>query len=144
MDITVVSHNEEETIESGISLAQKLSPRDVVFLRGDLGSGKTTFAKGIAKGLGISTRIISPTFVIVREHEVDSGKIKKMYHLDLYRLHDEREALGVDIKDILNDDDGVVVIEWPEISQNLVKKQVWNVRIDNINEDERRIKIAYE
>lgn len=144
MDITVISHNEAETIEAGISLAQKLSTQDVVFLRGDLGSGKTTFAKGIAKGLGISTRIISPTFVIVREHEVDNGKIKKMYHLDLYRLHDEREAIGVDIKDILNDDEGVVVIEWPEISQNLVKKQVWNVRIDNINEDERRIHIAYE
>lgn len=144
MDISIISHSEEETIEAGISLTQKLSPQDVVFLRGDLGSGKTTFAKGIAKGLGISTRIISPTFVIVREHEVDSGKIKKMYHMDLYRLQDEHEALGVDIKDILNDEQGIVVIEWPEISQNLVKKKAWNVRIDNINESERKIQIAYE
>ena len=121
----------------------KINPHDVVFLRGALGSGKTTFVKGMALGLGITSRIISPTFVIVREHSIQNHKIKTLYHLDLYRLGSKEEARSVDLKDFLDDKDGIVVIEWPDVSQELVSKDVWQIYIKDVDKNVREIQISY-
>ncbi len=138
-----ITRSPEETEKLGKKFANDLHPKDVVFLIGNLGSGKTTFTKGIARGLGITSRIISPTFTVVRTHLTNSRQIETLYHLDLYRLQSKEEALGVDIKDYLEDEKGVVVIEWPEISQNIVKGTVWKVFFEDLN-DTRSIEIRKE
>lgn len=131
------------TEKAGEEFSKKLNPQDVVFLIGNLGSGKTTFTKGIAKGLGITSRIISPTFVLVRSHDIEKGKIKTLYHLDLYRLQNENDVLGINLTDYLEDERGLVVIEWPEVSQNIVKKKVWKVVFET-KEHNRNITIIKE
>lgn len=135
-----VTKSPEQTEKLGEDFAKNLKPQDVVFLIGNLGSGKTTFTKGIARGLGIKNRILSPTFVVVRSHSTSNENIQTLYHLDLYRLKDEGEVLNVNLTDYVNDEKGIVVIEWPEMSQEIVKKNVWKVKFE-INENERSIEI---
>ena len=83
----ILSHSEQETEALGASLAQRLGPGDVVAYRGDLGAGKTAFTRGLARGLGCTGRVTSPTFTIVNEYE---GQLP-LFHFDLYRLGDEEE-----------------------------------------------------
>lgn len=105
---TVVSRSARVTIRLGQSIARILKAGDVVYLYGDLGSGKTTFTKGIARGLGIGDRVTSSSFVIATEYR---GKLR-LSHVDLYRLS------GQDIENLPLDEylaeDGVTVIEWSE------------------------------
>src|SRR3989344_3049784 len=124
MEETFITTNDKDTQKLGEEFALKLRPKDSVFLTGELGSGKTTFVKGIAEGLGITARIISPTFMILRTHEVKSqkskvknesqnSKIKRVYHLDLYRLDDTSDIKNLALDDLLNDPEAVTIIEWP-------------------------------
>jgi tRNA threonylcarbamoyladenosine biosynthesis protein TsaE len=139
MKVTTISP--EETEKLGEEFAKKLKPQDVVFLIGNLGSGKTTFTKGIARGLGITTRILSPTFVVVRSHSTQKGAIQTLYHLDLYRLKNEGEVLNTNLTDYINDEKGIVVIEWPEVSQDIVRKKAWNITFE-VKEDRHMIEIV--
>lgn len=145
-----ITKNATETEKAGEEFAHQLKPQDVIFLIGNLGSGKTTFVKGLAKGLGIVSRIISPTYVVVRRHSLPAtnfqilgGKVTTLYHLDLYRLKNEQEALSVDLKDYLDDQNAIVAIEWPELSQKIVNKKVWKVKFE-IRNDFREITFSYE
>ncbi len=88
MTETYLLKNEEETEALGKLIAERLAPGAVLALRGDLGAGKTALTRAIAKGLGISSRVTSPTFTIVQEHE--DGRLP-LYHFDVYRVHDEDE-----------------------------------------------------
>ncbi|MBZ2201198.1 MAG: tRNA (adenosine(37)-N6)-threonylcarbamoyltransferase complex ATPase subunit type 1 TsaE [Lentilactobacillus hilgardii] len=107
MKKTVTVNSAEQTIEVGEKLAQFLQPRDLILLDGDLGAGKTTFTKGLGKGLGIGRPIKSPTFTIIREYQ--SGRIP-LYHMDVYRLEQGGgDDLGLD--EYFNGD-GVNVVEW--------------------------------
>lgn len=109
----------QETAEIGkryghLLMRRKGRPGPVILcLYGDLGSGKTTFTQGFAQGLGITTRLLSPTFIIVRRYEIPSTE-KFLYHIDLYRLKnaDEMEELG--LTEIFTDPTAVVVIEWAD------------------------------
>lgn len=149
--ITVkITKTAEETERAGEEFARIVKPQDVIFLIGKLGSGKTTFVKGLARGLGIVSRIISPTFVVVRQHSLPTtnyqildGKVTTLYHLDLYRLQSTQETLAIDMKDYLDDAHGIVAIEWPELSQQIVNKKVWKVTFDVKNEL-REISMSYE
>ena len=89
---TLQAKNEEETMAIAAQLAQLLEPKDVILLEGDLGAGKTTFTKGLAKGLGIETVIKSPTYTLIREYT--KGRLP-LYHMDVYRLEDVGEPLLV-------------------------------------------------
>ena len=97
--------NEEELINLGERLGTLLQKNDVLILSGELGAGKTTFTKGLAKGLGIHQMIKSPTYTIVREYE---GRLP-LYHLDVYRI--EGDADSIDLDEFLFGG-GVTVIEW--------------------------------
>lgn len=99
------SRNELELIAIGEQIGKKLIAGDVLVLTGDLGAGKTTLTKGIAKSLGISQMIKSPTYTIVREYE---GRLP-LYHLDVYRIGDDPDS--IDLDDFLYGA-GVTVIEW--------------------------------
>ena len=104
---TLTAKNEEETKWIAAQLAQLLEPKDVILLEGDLGAGKTTFTKGLAKGLGIDTVIKSPTYTLIREYT--KGRLP-LYHMDVYRLEDVGgDDMGLEEYLYGN---GVSVIEW--------------------------------
>ena len=102
------SHNEDELMAWSEKLGALLQKQDVLILTGDLGAGKTTFTKGLARGLGIKQMIKSPTYTIVREYD---GRLP-LYHLDVYRIGEDPDS--IDLDDFLFGD-GVTVIEWGEL-----------------------------
>ena len=102
------SHNEAELIAIGQSIGEKLRSGDILVLSGDLGAGKTSLTKGIARGLEVQQMIKSPTYTIVREYE---GRLP-LYHLDVYRIGNDPDS--IDLDDYLYGD-GVTVIEWGEL-----------------------------
>lgn len=102
------SHDENELMAIGQKIGQVLTENDVLVLTGDLGAGKTTLTKGIARGLGITQMVKSPTYTIVREYQ---GRLP-LYHLDVYRIGDDPDS--IDLDDFLYGQ-GVTVIEWGEL-----------------------------
>src|SRR5438874_1292700 len=104
----IITNSSEETQKLGFDLAKKMSKNHNIFaLHGDLGSGKTTFIQGLARGLGIDKRIISPTFIIMRTYKTgirnqESG-INNFYHVDLYRINDEKGVLGLELDETMSD-----------------------------------------
>lgn len=104
------THSPEETFELGRRFGEQLDKSAVLLLKGDLGAGKTVFAKGLAAGLGINpAEVTSPSFTLINIHE---GRLR-LYHVDLYRLESaDRPDLGLD--EIFEDEKGVVLIEWAE------------------------------
>lgn len=144
----VIVTDPAQTEKLGEEIASQLSSGDVLCLIGELGAGKTTFVKGLAKGLGITTRIMSPTYVVVREHEIErlvvNGKrkgIDRLYHLDLYRLTSEKDVLGIDIHTLLKDKNAVTVIEWPELANSFLPPQAWKISFEPGEKNKRKITI---
>lgn len=113
---TVHIKNEEETEKFGIELANMLNEGDVVALIGDLGTGKTALTQYIAKGLGITERISSPTFTVVKEYH--DGRLP-MYHFDVYRVSDEDELFNIGIDEYFFGR-GVCVVEWADLILNIL------------------------
>ena len=105
----ICSRSAEETLTLGERIAGVLRPGDVVILSGDLGAGKTVLAKGIARGLGVTEPVVSPTFTIVREYEGDVP----LQHLDVYRLDHLQEVIDLGLDELL-DGHAVTVVEWGE------------------------------
>jgi tRNA threonylcarbamoyladenosine biosynthesis protein TsaE len=107
---------------------------------GGLGAGKTTFIQGLAEGIGIKTKITSPTFILMRKYE---GKFD-FYHLDLYRIEDnvEDEVRNLGLFDLFHDSKNIIAIEWAEKMENLPKETVW-IKMENIDDERRKIEITY-
>ena len=137
---TIISHSPGETQAFGEVWGREARSGLVIGLNGELGAGKTQLVKGIARGLGITARVHSPTFNLVN---VYSGGRLKLYHIDLYRLATPTEILSAGLEEYLKPD-GVSVIEWAE----RIYEAGWPIdalrkaRIDIANESER--KIVYE
>jgi len=123
----------EETLQLAERLSRHLKPGDVLCLEGDLGAGKTSFTKGIAKGLGVEETVKSPTFTIIREYE---GKEFPLYHMDVYRLKDSREDLGFDE---YFHGDGVTVVEWAHLIEDQLPDQYLAIRFFIAGENRRRL-----
>ncbi len=104
------THNEQETEAVGETLACTLSPGTVIAFTGDLGAGKTAFTRGLARGLGITERVTSPTFTIVNEYE--GGRLP-LFHFDMYRLESSDELFDIGWEDYLRRG-GVCAVEWSE------------------------------
>jgi len=113
------------TREIGESFAKTLKKGDVVCLTGDLGAGKTTFTKGIARALGVPYEPVSPTFNLVNAYEGDE---LSLYHFDLYRLERTEDLYSIDFDDYLFSG-GICVIEWPEIAYPLLERY-YEVRLE--------------
>lgn len=109
---------------------------EILALSGDLGAGKTTFIQGLAKGLGINQKIVSPTFILMRSYQ---GKFD-FYHLDLYRLEGNIEAQVRDLGvfDLMKDSKNVIAIEWAEKLDGWPEDIKW-IKFENVNDDERKI-----
>jgi len=123
----VFVENLKETLNLGEKLSQKLNPQSIVLLKGPVGAGKTSFVKGIARGLSISEDITSPTFAL--SHHYNSGKIP-LIHLDLYRLENSssaKEFFFSEEEEALQSE-AILVIEWPELIESLIK-DFWKIEI---------------
>lgn len=126
--VTFVS--EKEMIDFGESLAKLLFPGTIITLEGELGAGKTTFTKGIGKGLGVQRIINSPTFTIVKVYQ---GNLP-LYHFDAYRLEGQDEELGFEE---MFEGDGVCVIEWPRYIEDILPKERLAITITKNNDETR-------
>ncbi len=113
----IKSRSLDETIRLGEIIGKRLFPGDVIVLTGDLGAGKTTFVRGVARSLGVSFKVKSPTFTIVH---VYPGKYE-LNHIDAYRLS-LRELLDIGINEIISGE-GICVIEWGEKLENILPKE---------------------
>ena len=156
----VITKSSEETQKIAETFAKKLTSKGlnpfrgstpkalIIALHGELGSGKTAFVQGLAKGLGIKRRIISPTFVLVREHRIKNkpsltsykeSRIMNLYHIDLYRIENVREIRSLGLEEIMNDQNSIVAIEWAEKIAELLPKEKIDIHFENVDENRRKI-----
>ena len=132
----VITHSPEETEKVGEKLGQILSPNTVLAFRGDLGAGKTAFTRGLARGLGCTEQVTSPTYTIVNEYL--SGRIP-LFHFDMYRLQSADDLWDIGWEDYL-DRGGICAVEWSENVREAMENAVF-ITIEKIGEDSRRIQI---
>ncbi len=114
----------EETVEFGKKLGAVLNSGDIISLSGDLGTGKTALTNGIAKSLGISSYITSPTFTLVNEYE---GRLP-LYHFDVYRIADPDEMFDIGFEEYINSE-GITIIEWGEQIKDILPKEIIRIEI---------------
>lgn len=139
----IITKSAEETKEFGrkigIDVINGKSGCRLLALTGNLGSGKTTFVQGFAEGLNISSRIISPTFILMKSYKLESGI--NFYHLDLYRLEDslKQEIENLGLNDLWQNSQNIIIIEWAEKIKDLMPRNACWVKFENINENERKI-----
>lgn len=133
------TNSEEETIAAGERLAHQLPARATVLLIGNLGSGKTTLAKGIAKGLGAANPedVSSPTFTLIHEY----GSERKVYHVDLYRLQHAREVSSLGLEELL-DGDCIVLVEWGERFPDLWPPGRIEIYLQSLDDYTREIRVS--
>ena len=134
-----VTRSAEETFELAYRIGEAINEHAVFLLQGDLGVGKTVFAKGIGAGLDIDPADVnSPTFTIVNQLD---GRIR-MYHLDLYRIEGGAgEVFELGLDEMLNETDVVVVIEWPERLGEFLIPDAYQINISDLGRDDRKIEI---
>ena len=129
MEYKIQTHSEEETTELAENFESEKFPNMIICLNGDLGSGKTLFTKGIAKGLGITEPITSPTFTIIKEYE--EGEMP-LYHMDVYRLDGMTDGIGIEEYFKKN---GIVVIEWANTIQDILPDERLEIKFKVIDEN---------
>lgn len=137
----ILSISAEETQKLAGTVAEKLKPGDVILLYGDLGSGKTTFARYLVSALGIPSRVQSPTFVLMRKYSGGLGEIKNVNHLDLYRITDPSEVSELGLQEIFSEKDSITLVEWPELVLTYLPEKHVSIRFETIDENTRSINV---
>jgi tRNA threonylcarbamoyladenosine biosynthesis protein TsaE len=132
--ISTESRDVEQTRRIGAGLAEICRAGDLLVLSGDLGAGKTVFAQGVARGLGVPDQVTSPTFALVQTYD---GRLL-LHHLDVYRLEHVNEALDLGLAEML-DDDAVVLIEWGETIAPVLPHQYLEVHLSHGTSNDRRL-----
>ena len=145
MELTLENISEQDTARIGKSMAPLLFPGAFIALFGDLGSGKTTFTKGLAAALGITDPVTSPTFALVNEYT--EGRLP-LFHFDLYRIDSYDDLYAIGFLDYL-DRGGIIAAEWSENIEGLEQelsgdstRTILKIRIEKTGENERRIKVS--
>ena len=136
--VTFISNSPAETEKFGREFAKTLSAGSVLALKGELGSGKTQFVKGLAAGIGSAAAVTSPTFTIIHEY---SGGRWLIYHFDFFRIEDRQSALRLGLDEYFFDD-GVSVIEWADRFPDLIPDSAQWISFEMKSENERAIKAA--
>ncbi|MFC0562153.1 tRNA (adenosine(37)-N6)-threonylcarbamoyltransferase complex ATPase subunit type 1 TsaE [Halalkalibacter alkalisediminis] len=131
---SLITESPEATMELAEKLGEIVKPGDVITLEGDLGAGKTSFTKGLAKGLGVKRVVKSPTFTIIKEY---NGRIP-LYHMDVYRMEDDTEDLGLEEYFY---GEGVSVIEWPSMILAQLPEDRMIISLLHMGETSRKITI---
>jgi len=145
----LVCRTDADTVAAGMRLAGRLQQRlaaghgAVIALQGTLGAGKTTFARGVARGLGIAEAVTSPTYQLVLEYEgtVDGGTALTFYHIDLYRVDSAAELASLALDDFIHGS-GVALVEWPEHAGDTLPEETIEVRIEIADGSSRRLEIV--
>ena len=139
----IITQSAQETQKLGEKIGRDLkaslsTDKRVVALYGELGGGKTTFIQGLAKGLGIKKRILSPTFVFVRQYPLTKGIF---HHVDLYRINNLTDAKGLGLEEIFVDSEAIVAIEWAERIKEILPEERIDIYFEYLGEEKRKIKI---
>lgn len=137
-----ITNSVEETQKLASKLAKKYREGGIIALDGPLGAGKTTFAAGFAKGLGIKNKIISPTFVLMRGYDVPFEKDARFFHIDLYRLEGKEQINNLGLTDLFINPKNIFLIEWAEKLTDLPKNKITKIKIEYISESSRQITIT--
>ena len=145
-----VSNNPEELKKIAKDLAVNLMSRFrldigggalVLALIGDLGSGKTTFARAFAEGLGVKEKIKSPTFIIFRKSKIKNKKFLYFYHFDVYRINSEKEILNLGWKEIISNPENIVLAEWADKIEKILPKNCIKINFKHLKGDKREMEI---
>jgi tRNA threonylcarbamoyladenosine biosynthesis protein TsaE len=131
-----ITKSEIETAQLAEKIALRFTAGGVLLLIGDLGSGKTTFTQFFAQALGIKDKVISPTFVLIRSHKIDSTRA--LHHIDLYRLS-QVNSTEIGLNELLNNPKDIVIIEWADKLEKLPKGLV--IKFKKLSSNEREIKV---
>ncbi len=137
-EMLTVTNSAAETRALGEKLASRLKAGDVVVLEGELGAGKSELARGIARGLGVTETVTSPSFTILNVYE--SGRCP-LYHFDWYRLESEEELYELGMDEYLGGD-GIAVVEWAERCPDAVPENVLRIRLEVTGGESRRITVS--
>ncbi len=136
---TYISHSPEETFSLGQELGQSLRGGEILALYGDLGAGKTALVQGIAAGLDIKAMVNSPTFTIMKLYPVKKGQIKRLCHIDAYRLSQGKELLDIGAGDYLGAADTVTALEWAEKIETLAESECVRIYLKALSATDREI-----
>lgn len=135
------SSSASQTKQIAADFAKSLNGKGaIVALFGDLGAGKTTFVQGFAEGLKIQDKIISPTFVLTRQHRIPETD-RTLYHIDLYRLDEEKQFNQLGLQDLLHTSEDIVLIEWAEKIEKQLPKDTICIYIEKTSDSIRKITI---
>lgn len=130
------TYSQHQTKEVAKKLAKEIIS-GVIALTGELGTGKTTFVQGFAKGLGVKDKIFSPTFVLIRQHKLPDKSM--LYHIDLYRLEGKINIKQSGIKELISNPNNLVLIEWAEKIESSLPKNTTYINIKSLSENKREI-----
>jgi tRNA threonylcarbamoyladenosine biosynthesis protein TsaE len=122
--------------------SKKENRATIIALSGDLGAGKTTLVQSLAKQLGITEHLQSPTFVILKSYQLSATSYKLFTHIDAYRLNSKEELEKLNWQEYANNPDNLICIEWPEQVEGLLSEDILCVSLEHVSEQERKIKIG--
>jgi tRNA threonylcarbamoyladenosine biosynthesis protein TsaE len=136
----IKTNSEKETLVFASGLAKKAKGGEVYALSGDLGAGKTVFARGFAAGLGIKRNINSPTFVLMKVYPVKKHPtIKHFCHIDAYRLKSARDLEAIGAQDYIGKKDSICFVEWPERIKGFLPKRIKKISLKHVDDCSREI-----
>lgn len=133
-----LTKSEKETVELGEQLAKELQPGNTLAFSGSMGAGKTCFIRGVARGMGYTGEVTSPTFSLVNEY---IGGRLNMYHFDMYRVTGWEDLYSTGFYDYL-EQGGVVLVEWSENIKSAIPNDAWFVNIERIDDNSRKITVC--
>lgn len=138
-ELQVATESSDQTERLGEAIGVWLQPGDVVLLHGDLGAGKTTLTKGIARALGVADTVSSPSFALVNEYALPGFRL---FHLDLYRLNDPAGLESIGFPELTSAEDAIAIVEWPERAGALLPDRYLLVDIAYVAEGRRELRVS--
>lgn len=138
-----ITNSEKQTFNFAKKFAKQLKGGEIIGLIGNLGAGKTIFAKGLAAGLGIKQTVNSPTFVLMKVYRIKNQKsrIKDLVHIDAYRIKSEQDIIAIGAQEYFDRDDAITIIEWADKIKKILPKKTRYISINNKEKDTRVINI---
>lgn len=141
---SIITKSEKGTWEYGFKLADRLNGGEILALYGDLGAGKTKFLQGLAKGLGVKSRVNSPTFNILKLYKTTGNKeIKTFCHIDAYRLSSAKDLISLGTEEYFQDKATVTAIEWAEKIEKILPPKTVKINIEHLAEEKRKIVVTH-
>lgn len=142
-----LTQSAQETQKLAEKIVQKLTRKKrqkavILALQGELGTGKTIFAQGLARALGVKERVLSPTFVLMKRFTIDHSPFANLYHLDCYRLDKPEELRELGFDEIINQPNNLLVIEWAEKVKKILSEETIWVKLEHAGKEARKIKIV--